>query len=210
MGVADGFMEMKTHCFSMFHASNTFHVSLQHVTDGSLHHPCSQRTGKGCFILENTICLALKRLWLYRRWSTPCCYPSLTLCYMVWACEHSGNPAELCDSRDVPALRTHPLPAAGKTIKHTHMYTHANSLIMYAPSCSHCYKLIMFNFKTLLSRVRKVFALIFALLNQFILIPWVCVCVFLCVGMGACRLWMMESLFSLLGKCWWRWWLLGS
>lgn len=47
---------------------------------------------------------------------------------------------------------------------------------MYAPSCSHYYKLIMFNFKTLLSRVRKVFALIFALLNQFILILWVCVC----------------------------------
>lgn len=32
MGVANGFMEMKTHCLSMFHASNTFHVSLQHVT----------------------------------------------------------------------------------------------------------------------------------------------------------------------------------
>lgn len=34
MGVADGFMEMKTHCFSMFHASNTFHVSL-HVPQTS-------------------------------------------------------------------------------------------------------------------------------------------------------------------------------
>lgn len=63
---------------------------------------------------------------------------------------------------------------------HTHAYTHAHSLIMYAPSCSHYYKLIMFNFKTLLSRVRKVFALIFVLLNQFTLIPWVCVCVPVC------------------------------
>lgn len=126
-------------------------------TDGSLPHPCSDQTRKGCLILENAVCLALKGLWLYRRWSSPCCYPSLTLCYMVWACEHPGNPAELCDSGDVPALRTHPLPAAGKTIKHTHVYTHANSLIMYALSCSHYYKLIMFNFKTLLSRVRKSF-----------------------------------------------------
>lgn len=97
-------------------------------TDGSLHHPCSDRTRKGCFILGNAVCLALKWLWLYRRWSTLCCYPSLSLCYMVWACEHSGNPAELCDSRDVPALRTHPLPAAGKTIKYTHTRIHTCSL----------------------------------------------------------------------------------
>lgn len=38
-------------------------------TDGSLHHPCSDQTRKGCFILENAVCLALKRLGLYRR----CC-----------------------------------------------------------------------------------------------------------------------------------------
>ncbi len=89
-------------------------------------------------------------------------YWSLTVCHMVWAREHSGHPAELCDSRDVPTMWPHPLPAAGKAHTRTHFHTYT-------------IKLIMFRCETLLSRVWKVFALIFTLIH------WACVCVCVCV-----------------------------
>lgn len=66
MGVADGFMEMKTHCFSTLHATNTFHVSLQHVPQMA-HFITHVQTKQEKDVL---FCLALKQLWLYRR----CCY----------------------------------------------------------------------------------------------------------------------------------------
>lgn len=50
--------------------------------------------------------------------------PSLTTRHMVRACQHFGHPAELCDSRDVPALRPHPLLSAGNAHTRTHIHTY--------------------------------------------------------------------------------------